>query len=174
MSWADFDVIYQHLTEPVLVSILMDLTWCMQGYTKTITPKARILDLHHSDEASVGVAVFAKDSHNDGKVQVCAVGASITCSTACQSNSLARALTMCASESGHSACSHKSSYWQPGIFGNKEIDATLRVRSLLFRTGSGCSKVIWGFSCIGLSLTSLFFRFTYYLHVCFVIVSLLF
>ncbi|XBI27125.1 hypothetical protein VPH35_051662 [Triticum aestivum] len=114
----------------------------MQGYTKTITPKARILDLHHSDEASVGVAVFAKDSHNDGKVQVCAVGASITCSTACQSNSLARALTMCASESGHSACSHKSSYWQPGIFGNKEIDATLRVRSLLFRTGSGCSKVI--------------------------------
>ncbi|KAM3195256.1 hypothetical protein ACQJBY_071386 [Aegilops geniculata] len=39
----------------------------MQGYTKTITPKARILDLHHSDEASVGVAIFAKDSHSDGK-----------------------------------------------------------------------------------------------------------
>ena len=77
-------------------------------------------------------------------------------------------------ESGHSACSHKSSYWQPGIFGNKEIDATLRVCSLLFRTGSGCSKMIWGFSCIGLSLTSLFFRFTYYLYVCFVTVSLLF
>uniref|UniRef100_A0A8R7U644 Uncharacterized protein n=1 Tax=Triticum urartu TaxID=4572 RepID=A0A8R7U644_TRIUA len=35
------------------------------------------------------------------QVQVCAVGASITCSATCQSNSLARTLTMCASDPAH-------------------------------------------------------------------------
>ncbi|KAF7053716.1 hypothetical protein CFC21_061570 [Triticum aestivum] len=40
-----------------------------------------------------------------GLIMVCAVGASITCSAACQSNSLARTLTMCASDFGRTLLS---------------------------------------------------------------------
>ncbi|KAF7043098.1 hypothetical protein CFC21_052528 [Triticum aestivum] len=40
-----------------------------------------------------------------GLIMVCAVGASITCSATCQSNSLARTLTMCASDFGRTLLS---------------------------------------------------------------------